>query len=92
MVIAIIAILAAMLLPALAKAKAKGKQTGCINNIRQIGIALTMYNMDYQQYPGDYSAGKRLLCLAYAAHELDGQQSQCFFLSGRPAQYTLGYQ
>ena len=42
-VIAIIAILAAILFPVFAKAKDSAKKVQCINNIKQVGIALQMY-------------------------------------------------
>src|ERR1043165_2653412 len=46
-VIAIAALLAAMLLPALARAKDKARATSCLNNLRQVAIAYTLYRAEH---------------------------------------------
>jgi prepilin-type N-terminal cleavage/methylation domain-containing protein len=49
-VIAIIAILAALLFPALSRAKDKAKRTTCMNNLRQINLGLRMYTDDFSDF------------------------------------------
>jgi len=48
-VIAIIAILAAILFPVFARARAKAHQTKCLSNLKQIGLAFLMYAQDYNE-------------------------------------------
>lgn len=54
-VIAILAILAGLLLPALARGKAAAKSAACKSNLRQLGLALSLYVADHEQYPGNGS-------------------------------------
>ncbi len=57
-VIAIIAILAAILFPVFAKAREKARQSSCLSNGKQIGIAVMQYTQDYDEtYPGGAGMG-----------------------------------
>ena len=58
-VIAIIAILAALLLPALSRAKMKGKDIHCVSNLKQLALAHTMYIGDFNN-SFQYTANQNL--------------------------------
>ena len=64
-VIAIIAILAAILFPVFARARAKAMQASCLSNVKQLALAMNMYVTDYSdRYPwiaSDYTGGKLLM-------------------------------
>lgn len=56
-IVAVLAILAAMLLPALAKAKQKARRINCVNNLKQCGLAFRIWEGDHNdRYPMDTSS------------------------------------
>lgn len=50
-VIATIAILASLLMPALARAKEKARRIACLSNVKQLGLAMHLFATDYDHYP-----------------------------------------
>jgi prepilin-type N-terminal cleavage/methylation domain-containing protein/prepilin-type processing-associated H-X9-DG protein len=86
-VIAVVGILAALLLPALARAKDKAVQAGCTSNLKQVGIALQVYVDDNEGLlPGPAWAGAR------ASYDRDSSTELIWFLAhdlGAPAPATV---
>jgi prepilin-type N-terminal cleavage/methylation domain-containing protein/prepilin-type processing-associated H-X9-DG protein len=68
-VIGVIGILAALLLPALAGAREQGRRTQCINNLKQIGIALSVYANSFSEYLPSH-AGWGMYSYAYSYNEM----------------------
>jgi prepilin-type N-terminal cleavage/methylation domain-containing protein len=53
-VMSVIVILAGLLLPAFGKAREQGRRTTCMNNLKQIGLGIAMYRLDYDdKFPAD---------------------------------------
>jgi prepilin-type N-terminal cleavage/methylation domain-containing protein len=82
-VIAIIAVLAAMLLPALARAKAKAQQINCVSNLKQVGAGMQLFVDDNEdRLPGPCWSGVRATYLTSTPNEL---ASYLAVLVGSPA-------
>jgi prepilin-type N-terminal cleavage/methylation domain-containing protein len=87
-VIAIIAILAALLLPALAAAKEKGRRALCSGNLRQIGVACTLYANDYSdEFPkAAYNSGWGRQNPYQLDATLAAQAAELGFITNNPTQ------
>ena len=83
-VMAIIAVLAAMLLPALARSKQQARVTKCLSNLHQIGIAVELYSGDFDgRFPGTtiidpVGNQEKLVCYGIGGKEPHNPSGKCY--------------
>ena len=75
-VIAIIGILAALLLPALARSKEQAKLTRCLSNLRQISIGIVLYTHDYERFPPSASYDPKTKLTKFNNYTLGGKDAR----------------
>ena len=106
-VVAIIAILAALLLPALSRARENARKIACMNNLKNLGIIIHMYILDYDEYipptrqaniSGAPSWSDLLIAAGYfrkligsAGTKNYGDLNMLLCNSWPPKRYTVGY-
>jgi prepilin-type N-terminal cleavage/methylation domain-containing protein len=97
-VIAIIAILAAILFPVFSQARAKARQAACLSNMRQCGLAINMYQQDYDEtvipcylYVVHWTQGTAILYWWMDLSQPYMRNDQLYLCPERqPARYTFG--
>ena len=80
-VIAIIGILAAILFPVFARARENARRTSCLNNLKQIGLAIMQYTQDYdERYPASFDG--KMSPLTYVTQSIPGTPGRKFNFNG----------
>ncbi len=90
-VISIIAILAAMLLPALSKARERAKRMLCVSTLKQMAVSLTMYADDSSDMvPQPLSAADSTMLIGNTAYQAYGGRALFGTSAGQPVPVVLG--
>ena len=103
-VIAIIAILAAILFPVFARAREKARQTSCLSNLKQLGLAALMYVQDYDEmFPPYFTSADQYWCglrdipkwdtskSLLSPYTKNGQIQKCPSFRAQAVGYECGY-